>query len=138
MNKTYADSLLAELVSGTLLTPLMFENLDVEGYLDTRDEPAFSAAWMQAYRDTVHNPDLMEEDTLRSCREQAFKQTYRFTGEHELAAYVSDDFGLIGAFLMQEGDLKPTPNSGQKPSTNPVPFAVQLLESYRQGKLPGF
>ncbi|MFP4976753.1 hypothetical protein ACE6ED_15210 [Paenibacillus sp. CN-4] len=151
MKRTDADSLLAELISGTLLTPQLFENLDVEGYLDARDEPAFSDAWMQAYRETVHDPAIMEEETLRGCREQAFKQTFRFTGEHELAAYVSDDFGLIGAFLLQEGDLKPntnldpnpnpnlnpTPNSDSNPNQTPIPFAAQLLESYRQGKLPG-
>lgn len=153
MSRTDTDRLLAELASGTLLTPEMFENLDMEGYLDARDVPEFADAWMQAYRDTVQDPATIEEDTLRACREQAFKQTFRFTGEHELAAYVSDDFGLIGAFLMQEGDLKPNPNlnpnldpnpnhnpnqnSVSNPNQTPIPFAAHLLESYRQGKLPG-
>jgi len=43
----------------------------------------------------------VEEEVLRACRELAFKRTITLAGDPELAGYVSDDIGLIGAALLQ-------------------------------------
>lgn len=77
---------------------------------------------MQSFERWAQASNVAEEEVLRACREQAFKQTLAFTREPELAGYVSDDMGLIGAALVQG-----TANDS---------FVDQLLESYRQGRLP--
>ncbi|MDQ0656868.1 hypothetical protein [Paenibacillus sp. W2I17] len=122
MSKTDVEKLLADLNEGRILTQQTFEGLDVEIYLDERDASAFADEWMQAFERWAQDKVVAEEEVLRACREQAFKQTLALTGEPELAGYVSDDMGLIGAALLQG-----TANDS---------FVDQLLESYRQGRLP--
>ncbi|MCW3791950.1 hypothetical protein OM416_10180 [Paenibacillus sp. LS1] len=122
MSKTDVEKLLLDLNEGQILTQQTFEGLDVEVYLDERDASAFADKWMQAFERWAQDTVVAEEEVLRACREQAFKQTLALTGEPELAGYVSDDIGLIGAALLQ--------NMMQDS------FVNQLLESYRQGRLP--
>ncbi|WP_145318287.1 MULTISPECIES: hypothetical protein [Paenibacillus] len=122
MSRTDVEKLLADLNEGRILTQQTFEELDVEVYLDERDATAFADDWMQSFERWAQASNVAEEEVLRACREQAFKQTLAFTREPELAGYVSDDMGLIGAALLQG-----TANDS---------FVDQLLESYRQGRLP--
>ncbi|WP_419892164.1 hypothetical protein [Paenibacillus xylanexedens] len=122
MSKTDMEKLLSDLNEGRILNQQTFEGLDVEVYLDERDASAFADEWMQAFERWAQASAVAEEEVLRACREQAFKQTLALTGEPELAGYVSDDIGLIGAALLQ--------NMMQDS------FVNQLLESYRQGRLP--
>lgn len=122
MSRTDVEKLLADLNEGRILTQQTFEELDVEVYLDERDATAFADDWMQSFERWAQASNVAEEEVLRACREQAFKQTLAFTREPELAEYVSDDMGLIGAALLQG-----TANDS---------FVDQLLESYRQGRLP--
>lgn len=122
MSRTDVEKLLLDLNEGRILTQQTFEGLDVEVYLDERDASVFADEWMQAFERWARVTAVAEEEVLRACREQAFKQTLALTGEPELAGYVSDDIGLIGAALLQ-GRVNDS-------------FVDQLLESYRQGRLP--
>ncbi len=122
MSRTDVEKLLSELNEGQILTQQTFEGLDVEVYLDERDASAFADEWMQSFERWAQATAVAEEEVLRACREQAFKQTLALTGEPELAGYVSDDLGLIGAALLQD-------------MVNDI-FVNKLLESYRQGRLP--
>jgi esterase/lipase superfamily enzyme len=122
MSKTDVEKLLTDLNEGRILTQQTFEGLDVEVYLDERDASAFADEWMQAFERWVQASAVAEEEVLRGCREQAFKQTLALTSKPELAGYVSDDMGLIGAALLQ-GAMNDS-------------FVDQLLESYHQGRLP--
>lgn len=122
MSRADADKLLSELNEGLILTQQTFEGLDVDAYLDERDATEFADDWMQAFEQFVPGSEVAEEKVLRSCRELAFKRTLAYTRNPELSGYVSDDMGLIGAFLFQ--------NEVQDS------FVEQLLESYRQGTLP--
>ncbi|MCP1183842.1 hypothetical protein [Paenibacillus sp. 1781tsa1] len=122
MSRTDVEKLLSELNEGRILTQQTFEGLDVEVYLDDRDASTFADEWMQSFERWAQATAVAEEEVLRACREQAFKQTLALTGEPELAGYVSDDLGLIGAALLQD-------------AVNDI-FVNKLLESYRQGRLP--
>ncbi|XOJ02420.1 hypothetical protein ACMX2M_12045 [Paenibacillus polymyxa] len=122
MSRTDVEKLLLDLNEGRILTQQTFEGLDVEVYLDERDASVFADEWMQAFERWARVTAVAEEEVLRACREQAFKQTLALTGEPELAGDVSDDIGLIGAALLQG-----TVNDS---------FVDQLLESYGQGRLP--
>ncbi|MGO4729590.1 hypothetical protein [Paenibacillus sp. 2KB_22] len=122
MSRTDVEKLLSELNEGRILTQQTFEGLDVEVYLDDRDASTFADEWMQSFERWAQATAVAEEEVLRACREQAFKQTLALTGEPELAGYVSDDLGLIGAALLHD-------------MVNDI-FVNKLLESYRQGRLP--
>ncbi|WKL01392.1 hypothetical protein Q0F98_32995 [Paenibacillus amylolyticus] len=122
MSRTDVEKLLLDLNEGRILTQQTFEGLDVEVYLDERDASVFADEWMQAFERWARVTAVAEEEVLRACREQAFKQTLALIGEPELAGYVSDDIGLIGAALLQD--------------VMQDSFVNQLLESYRQGRLP--
>lgn len=101
MSRSDVDTLLQDLKEGRLLDERNFEGLDVEAYLDERDEAPFADAWMQAYERYAGDSVIAEDEVLRQIRETAFKRTLSLTGEPELAGYVSDDFGLIGCYLLQ-------------------------------------
>ncbi|MFX3649452.1 MAG: hypothetical protein ACE3K2_08515 [Paenibacillus sp.] len=122
MSRTDVEKLLLDLNEERILTQQTFEGLDVEVYLDERDASAFADEWMQTFERWARVTAVAEEEVLRAGREQAFKQTLALTGEPELAGYVSDDIGLIGAALLQDVVHEP--------------FVNELLESYRQGRLP--
>ena len=122
MSRADTDKLLADLNEGRILSQKTFEGLDVNGYLDERDTSEFADDWIQAFERFVQSSEVAEEEVLRACRELAFKRTFAYTKNPELSGYVSDDIGLIGAFLLQH-ELQDS-------------FVEQLLESYRQGTLP--
>ncbi|QLG41137.1 hypothetical protein HW560_25545 [Paenibacillus sp. E222] len=121
MSRLDADKLLADMNEGRILSQQTFEGLDVEAYLDQRDASEFADEWMQAFERFAQS-DVVEEEVLRACRELAFKRTIALAGDPELAGYVSDDIGLIGAALLQD-EMQDS-------------FVMQLLERYQQGTLP--
>ncbi|SEN38387.1 hypothetical protein [Paenibacillus sp. OK076] len=121
MSRVDADKLLADMNEGRILSQQTFEGLDVEAYLDQRDASEFADEWMQAFERFAQS-DVVEEEVLRACRELAFKRTIALAGDPELAGYVSDDIGLIGAALLQD-EMKDL-------------FVIHLLERYQQGTLP--
>ncbi|WDQ30315.1 hypothetical protein PTQ21_17855 [Paenibacillus marchantiae] len=122
MSRVDADKLLADLNAGLMINQQTFEGLEVEAYLDQRDASEFADEWMQAFERIAQNSDVVEEELLRVCRELAFKRTIALAGDPELAGYVSDDIGLIGAALLQD-EMQNL-------------FVKQLLERYQQGTLP--
>lgn len=122
MSRVDADKLLADLNAGLMINQQTFEGLEVEAYLDQRDASEFADEWMQAFERIAQNSDVVEEELLRVCRELAFKRTIALAGDPELAGYVSDDIGLIGAALLQD-EMQNL-------------FVKQLLECYQQGTLP--
>ncbi|MFB8373801.1 MULTISPECIES: hypothetical protein [Paenibacillus] len=122
MSRVDADKLLADLNAGLIINQQTFEGLEVEAYLDQRDASEFADEWMQAFERFAQNSDVVEEEVLRVCRELAFKRTIALAGDPELAGYVSDDIGLIGAALLQD-EMQNL-------------FVKQLLERYQQGTLP--
>ncbi|MBB6022387.1 hypothetical protein HNR77_003484 [Paenibacillus sp. JGP012] len=122
MDRDDVHTLLAELKDGHLLDDQNFKGLDIDAYLDERDEPSFADEWMQAYERYAGDSAVAEQEVLRSIRETAFKRTITLTGDPELAGYVSDDFGLIGCYLLHKHEQND--------------FVKRLLGSYRQGKLP--
>ncbi|QOS78606.1 hypothetical protein JNUCC31_28530 [Paenibacillus sp. JNUCC31] len=122
MSRVDADKLLADLNEGRILNQQTFEGLDVEAYLNQRDGSEFADEWMQAFERFVQKSDVVEEEVLRACRELAFKRTIALADDPELAGYVSDDIGLIGAALLQD-EMQDS-------------FVMQLLECYRLGTLP--
>ncbi|SHN54607.1 hypothetical protein SAMN04487896_0575 [Paenibacillus sp. ov031] len=122
MSRVDADKLLADLNEGLIINHQTFEGLEVEAYLDQRDASEFADEWMQAFERFAQNSDVVEEEVLRVCRELAFKRTIALAGDPELAGYVSDDIGLIGAALLQD-EMQNL-------------FVKQLLERYQQGTLP--
>ncbi|MFJ2042601.1 hypothetical protein ACIOBL_03305 [Paenibacillus taichungensis] len=121
MSRVDVDKLLADMNKGRILSQQTFEGLDVEAYLDQRDASEFADEWMQAFERFAQS-DVVEEEVLRASRELAFKRTIALAGDPELAGYVSDDIGLIGAALLQD-EMQDS-------------FVMQLLERYQQGTLP--
>ncbi len=117
-----ADKLLADLNGGRILSQQTFEGLDVEAYLNQRDASEFADEWMQAFERFAQKTDVVEGEVLRACRERAFKRTIALVGDPELAGYISDDIGLIGAALLQD-EMQDS-------------FVMQLLERYQQSTLP--
>ena len=81
---------------------------DWDGLLDARDgDEDFEAHWLRA--DAEINSrlrNLRVEDELRrladDIRRESFLAVSRATGQHELASYVSDDFGLITGAVMAD------------------------------------
>ncbi|MGO4528417.1 hypothetical protein AB4Z30_04990 [Paenibacillus sp. 2TAF8] len=104
MSRDDVNLLLQDLKEERLLCERNFEGLDVEAYLDKRDEAPFADEWMKAYERYAGDSAVAEDEVLRQIREIAFKRTISLTGEPELAGYVSDDFGLIGCYLLQDGE----------------------------------
>ncbi|BDM22770.1 MULTISPECIES: hypothetical protein [Pseudomonas] len=96
---------------------------DWEILLDRREQPAFDDAWGSVFQ-TLHimsyqNP--MAEAEVTSLREFAFKAMLQLTQDAEVAAYVSDDIGLIADALAKA--LMST-------------YCDQLLASYKAGRFP--
>lgn len=96
----YLLLLIAKIDSGTLLSPATFD-VDIDEALDQRDQPDFDTEWMRV-NNAIQSLDIPSEGKppLDRLREIAFKKTFRTTGNAELAGYVSDDFGLLGAGLL--------------------------------------
>lgn len=97
MNRREAEKLLKELNDGRFITNEMFQGLDIDSYLDKRDDSAFADEWMSAYQRYVQDADsIAEDELLRASREQAFKQTLHHTGDPALAGYVVMILALLG------------------------------------------
>lgn len=92
--------LIQRIESGRLLSPATF-NIDLDEALDQRDQSDFDTEWVRV-NNTVQSMEIPTEGqgTLDRLREAAFKKTFGTTDNSELAGYVSDDFGLLGAALL--------------------------------------
>lgn len=99
--------MLAAIDNGSLLPPVMFADIDLDGVLDARDgDPEFEqvlselSMTIEARWTEVLPPECVRHDVDAIC-EHAFLAVSRATGQHEVASYVSDDFELmaLGAAL---------------------------------------
>lgn len=95
----------------------------INNYLDKRDTKNFDNEWRSAfeYFDNIahkSNEFLSNENNLR---EQIFKKVAQLTQNHELAAYLSDDGGLIYANVYFDANHK---------------FVDYLYQCYKSDLLP--
>ncbi len=84
---------------GRLLGPDAFDT-DLDEVLDERDCQAFDSEWVRVCNALDAHATGTDEQLVTRLREAAFKKTYAMTENSDLAAYVSDDFGLIGMALL--------------------------------------
>ncbi|EOU9535223.1 hypothetical protein [Cronobacter dublinensis] len=70
--------------------------LDVDGALDSRDEPEFDKRWLDNFNllkgEYFDASDIAQIDSLR---EKAFKLSFRALNHSEVASRISDDIELI-------------------------------------------
>lgn len=90
-----------------ILNKFIVENLPIilrkysqdeyEQILDKRDMDIFSNKWMDIYK-SIHEKiekDQVDNSSSDILRENVFKIVLANTGNSDLAAYISDDFGLF-------------------------------------------
>jgi hypothetical protein len=99
---------------------------DLDTYLDSRDEPEFDGAWVRADEAVeAVKKSFADAGTLEAAatklRQAVFMHCIRALGHPDLAAYVSDDAGLLFDAKAMEVDNE---------------WIAGLLASYREGKLP--
>jgi hypothetical protein len=77
-------------------------SFSIDSYLDCRDDFQFDQDWSLAYADVEKKKSELPKKTINlingdseAFREIVFKQVFKVTQSHDLAAYISDDAGLI-------------------------------------------
>ena len=70
------------------------ENLDIDEALDLRDSEEFDSEWVRVYH-LVEERKTAESEECRGIREKAYISALEFGEYEDIAACVSDDFGLI-------------------------------------------
>jgi len=94
--------------------------------LNQRDQQEFSTKWMEAFQRIVGTQtngvnDIPHPDEVLKLRELCYLQAYRRWKSADLAAYISDDMGLVGdALLVNATD----------------PWINALLREYLSGRFP--
>ncbi|WP_051542089.1 hypothetical protein [Clostridium lundense] len=82
------------------LTKEMFDSINCDSILDLRDCELFDSKWINLYNyiEQMKLKKEYSETTRYSCEEyrrKVFLQVYDLSHNSDLAAYISDDFGLI-------------------------------------------
>ncbi|MBV8040784.1 hypothetical protein QVO10_11890 [Bacteroides gallinaceum] len=95
----------------------------IDDILDERDDDFFSEQWMQAYNEVEKQKKQQGIPATYSeeIRKNAFNTVLKITNSDDLAAYISDDFGLI-----VDADKVDINNS----------WINALWQSYKNGKIP--
>jgi len=100
----------------------------IDELLDSRDSDPFDSNWVEAYEilkqnnKNINANDKNEVDKfLEEIRKDVFIKTMKASQSSDLAAYVSDDFEMIGTALILGGS-----NS----------FIASMLNSYMMGVVP--
>lgn len=77
--------------------PGAIENLDIDEALDLRDSEEFDSEWVRVDDLVEHGKKEGSWDKEKSdkIRERAYLNAFDTCEDDELAAYVSDDFGLM-------------------------------------------
>ena len=81
---------------------------DCDELLNARDgDEDFEAHWLKAHAEINSRVGIVKVDDelhrlAEDIRKESFLAVSRATGQHELASYVSDDFGLIAAAVMAD------------------------------------
>lgn len=126
MNQWLSD-VLSRVESGALLGTAFFTKINLDQALDERDHDApFEKKWLDAWNSTEATWKTMRhaegaESLASRITKEVFLRASRATTQHEIAAYLSEDFELI----VRDKIL----------SIN-NPFVVQLWKSYEAGILP--
>jgi hypothetical protein len=106
---------------GGLITPGLFKTLSTE-LLDERDKPEFEREWLRVHDELNRLTCGTEPPDVTAIRQTVYLDVFNLVAEPELAACVSDDFGLIASALaMQYSD----------------PWLNGLWLSYKCGVFPG-
>ena len=118
--------LLDEIRQGKVIPGEMFVRDDLDDILDARDKTTFEKRWLECAEriKAAWDSKAVDESTTNSMdevRKESFLAVSRATQQHEIASYVSDDFELISKSIAL--DLND-------------PYATELLETYRSGKIP--
>ncbi len=82
------------------LSAIDFDELDVDELLDNRDSKVFDTEWVRVYKaiESLKNEGNYTAEEVQansSIRETVFMKIYGLSKDGDLAAYISDDFGLI-------------------------------------------
>lgn len=92
--------LIEQIQAHQLLVPSMFE-IDIDETLDNRDADPFDSDWGKAHAQVTDSVvDARDRPALVELREAAYLRCYELTQNPDLSGYVSDDFGLIGTYLL--------------------------------------
>lgn len=72
------------------------QSIDIDELLDSRDDSNFDDEWVRV-NEEIKNSSIETNiiDTINKVREKVFMKIYDFTEDSDVAAEVSDDFGLI-------------------------------------------
>ena len=116
-----AGEILSWINGGEFLKNVFAQHVDWDAALDARDAPDFDTAWTSIYEE-ISAACPSESSIVRDIRESAFKKAYAITKSADLAAYVSDDMGLIA--LAADNQLN-------------IEFVDELWKTYAQGSFPG-
>lgn len=78
----------------------MFGNIDFDEILDLRDSDLFDREWNRVYKVVEEEKKIKgysEENKQLSdeCRKNTYLRVYNLCENDSLAAYISDDFGVI-------------------------------------------
>jgi hypothetical protein len=93
--------LLQKMEHASIVPNLSLKQEEIEAALDQRDDPHFAETWMNAFRQIEAKKGSKQdaEPRIGQLREMAYLQSYERWQSPDLAAYISDDFGLIGDAL---------------------------------------
>ncbi|QIC08312.1 hypothetical protein GOP56_05120 [Brevibacillus sp. 7WMA2] len=77
-----------------------WDEASIENLLDKRDDPVFAKEWMRVYTElsTLKKNESLSSlyvSTDEELRKNIFLQVLKISSQEDLAAYISDDFGLI-------------------------------------------
>lgn len=110
------SDVLGKINDGVFFARIFGPERDWDAALDARDTVAFDTAWRESY-------DRLPQDDAATAtvREAAFRAVFRLTANPDLAACVSDDFGLIAEARRQAADIA---------------FIDSLWDCYARGEFP--
>ena len=78
----------------------MFEDIDFEEILDLRDSDPFDTEWNRVYKTVEEQKTIKKysdenKQVSDEYRKNAYLRVYDLCDNDDLAAYISDDFGMI-------------------------------------------
>lgn len=117
---TAASEILSKINGDILFEHIFRKNTDWDEKLDARDSSDFDHAWSVSH-EKVTSSCPPEDGPVKDVREAAYKKVYQITKHADLAAYVSDDMGLIALAFKNRLDVE---------------FINNLWKSYTQGEFP--
>jgi len=73
-------------------------NLDIDKYLDFRDDDFFDTNWIESYDSVEHIKDILSSEDINfinNLQKRKFMEIINITGSSDMASYLSDDFELF-------------------------------------------